>query len=123
MTEQTNSWYSRPVFFVGDVERSLAFYIERLGFSECWRHEDGETLVAAQVERNDLEVILNRDSEKAGKSRVFMSLDRGQVRQAMGEFQSGGAEVSSSHWGMPVMCVADPDGNELYFFDDELTEE
>ena len=28
-----SAWYSRPVFFVESVERAIAFYTEKLGFS------------------------------------------------------------------------------------------
>ncbi len=49
-----------------------------------------------------------------------MSLDSGRVNGLEDEFRSSGAEVSFTQWGMKVMVVADPDGNELYFTDDEL---
>ena len=93
----------------------IEFY-ERLGFSEKWKHEDG----VAQVDRDGLELILNKDVQKSGKGRIFMSLDSGRVKGLEDEFRSSGAEVSFTQWGMKVMVVPDPDGNELYFTDDEL---
>jgi catechol 2,3-dioxygenase-like lactoylglutathione lyase family enzyme len=36
-----NVWYSRPVFFVESVERSIAFYTDKLGFAEASRCEEG----------------------------------------------------------------------------------
>ncbi len=30
-----SGWYSRPVFFVESVERSIRFYVEKLGFVEA----------------------------------------------------------------------------------------
>jgi hypothetical protein len=48
-------WYARPVLFVSDMDRSIAFYVGQLGFKEHWRYEDaGETLVA-QVDRRSCE--------------------------------------------------------------------
>ena len=111
-------WYCRTVFFVEDIQQSIDFYGERLGFSERWKHED----VAAQVDREGLELILNRDGQRAGKGRVFLSLGPGQTHRLEKELRSSGTEVSFTRWGMNVMVVADPDGNELYFTDDELTD-
>jgi catechol 2,3-dioxygenase-like lactoylglutathione lyase family enzyme len=122
-SDSVQAWYARTVFLVRDVNRALAYYIDNLGFSEQWLHEDEGQLIAAQVNRDGLEIILNRDHDRAGKGRVFMSLARGQVRTVMDDFSSRGAEVFEGHWGMPIMFVRDCDGNELYFHDDELAEE
>lgn len=36
-------WFARPVLHVTDVAASLRFYVDRLGFTNPWRHEeDGE---------------------------------------------------------------------------------
>ena len=44
-------WFARPVLHVTDVDASIRFYVDRLGFSIPWRFdEDGKTFVA-QVER------------------------------------------------------------------------
>ena len=52
-------WYARPVLFVSDLDRSLGFYVDRLGFEERWRHEDAGKLLVAQVERRGCELILS----------------------------------------------------------------
>ncbi len=122
MSAPVQAWYARHVFFVRDVNQALSHYIDPLGFSEQWRHGDESQPVAAQVNRDGLEIILNRDDDRAGKGRVFMSLTRGQVRTVMDDFRSHGAGVSEGSWGMPIMFVSDCDGNELYFYDDELSE-
>ena len=37
-------WFARPIVNVTDVEASLRFYVERLGFTCPWRFdEDGES--------------------------------------------------------------------------------
>ena len=106
------------MFFFEEIQQSIDFYGARLGFSERWKHRH----VAAQVDRDGLELILNRDGQRAGKGRVFLSLDPGQTHRLQKELESSGAEVSFARWGMNVMVVADPDRNELYFTDDELTD-
>ena len=40
-------WFARPVLHVSDVEASIGFYVDRLGFAVPWRlEEDGATRVA-----------------------------------------------------------------------------
>ena len=34
-------WYTRPVFFVADVNRAARFYIDTLGFEKGWHSDDG----------------------------------------------------------------------------------
>jgi catechol 2,3-dioxygenase-like lactoylglutathione lyase family enzyme len=47
MTEQTvisqvvHRWYTRPVFFVADVNRAVRFYVDMLGFEKGWHEGDG----------------------------------------------------------------------------------
>jgi hypothetical protein len=69
-------WFARPVLHVRDVEASLRFYVDRLGFTSPWHfEEDGKTFVA-QVERQSCAVILcSQWPEKAGKGLIFISLN------------------------------------------------
>jgi len=40
-------WFPRPVLHVTDVEASLRFYVNGLGFTSSWRYdEDGRARVA-----------------------------------------------------------------------------
>src|SRR5689334_5164412 len=112
MSSDTEAWYARPVFFVADCERALAFY-RQLGFREKWRHEDGGELIALQVDRQDAELILNRNAERAGRGRLFLELYPGQVQKCVDEFAAQGIVAKDGHWGMPIKSVTDPDGNEL----------
>jgi catechol 2,3-dioxygenase-like lactoylglutathione lyase family enzyme len=111
-----DGWYSRPVFFVESVERSIAFYTESLGFTVANRYEeDGETLVA-QVNRDACEILLNNQQpEKTGQGRIFISLDVEVLRTLRAEFENRGAPVVDGWWGYNTMIVKDPDGNELFF--------
>ena len=69
-------WFARPVLHVTDVEASLHFYGDLLGFTSPWRYEeDGRTRVA-QAERQGCAVILSDQwPQKAGKGLVFISLN------------------------------------------------
>ena len=111
-----SAWYSRPVFFVESVERSLAFYIERLGFVEGPRYEeDGKTLVG-QVSREGCELLLNcQQPEKTGHGRIFISIDIGLLRTLRAEFEDRKAPIRDGWWGYDTMIIEDPDGNEIFF--------
>lgn len=121
MSDDRDTWYARPVFFVENCEAALQFYGE-LGFREAWRHEEGGRLVAVQVDRGGAELILNENATRAGGGRLSLTLARGQVAKCVESFRAAGIEVSDQYWGMPVKAVRDPDGNDLLFFDDDLAE-
>jgi catechol 2,3-dioxygenase-like lactoylglutathione lyase family enzyme len=109
-------WYARPVLFVSDLERSIAFYVKQLGFKENWRHQDGHQLLVAQVDRETCELILSsQEPEKTGRGRMFLSLDVETLQAVRAELEGRGVEVADGSWGYRLMVVKDPDGNELYF--------
>ena len=39
-------WYPRTVFFTRDVGGAVAHYVDVLGFTEAWRHDEEEHVVA-----------------------------------------------------------------------------
>ena len=51
-------WFARPVLHVTDVEASLRFYVERLGFSSPWRFDEDGRACVAQVDRQGCALIL-----------------------------------------------------------------
>src|SRR6185295_5886150 len=71
-----SEWYARPVLFVSDVDRSVDFYANQLGFTRGWRHADGGKTLVAQVDRQGCELILSSQwPDKAGTSLMFISLE------------------------------------------------
>ena len=111
-----SDWYPRTVLSVSDVERARIFYVEQLGFTEAWRHEQDGTLLVAQVDRQGCELILaGQWPDRAGQGLVFLSLDPDELDRARAEFEANGVAVSEGWWGYRLMIVADPDGNQLLF--------
>ena len=115
-------WFARPVLHVKDVEASLRFYVNRLGFTSPWRHnEDGKADVA-QVDRQGCALIL-ADSwpEKIGKGLMFISLNAEPATQVAAldalraEFEAKGVLVKEGWWGYRLLVVDDLDGNQLFF--------
>jgi uncharacterized glyoxalase superfamily protein PhnB len=118
-------WFARPVLHVSDVEASLRFYINRLGFTSPWRYEEGGRARVAEVARQGCTLILaDTWPEKIGKGLIFISLN---VEQEMpeaaiaaldalrAELAAKGATVKEASWGYRVLVVDDPDGNQLFF--------
>jgi catechol 2,3-dioxygenase-like lactoylglutathione lyase family enzyme len=111
-----NVWYSRPVFFVESVERSIAFYTEKLGFAESSRYEEEGKVLVGQVNREDCEILLNcQQPEKTGHGRIFISINIGPLKALRAEFEDRGAPIRDGWWGYDTMIIEDPDGNELFF--------
>jgi catechol 2,3-dioxygenase-like lactoylglutathione lyase family enzyme len=115
-------WFARPVLHVTDVEASLRFYVNRLGFTSPWRYaEDGRAHVA-QVERQSCALILaDTWPEKIGKGLMFISLNAEQEAQIAAldalraELEARGVSVKEGSWGYRLLVVDDPDGNQLFF--------
>ena len=118
-------WFARQVLHVTDVVASLRFYVDRLGFTSPWRHEEGGKLLVAQVDRQGCAIILsNQWPEKVGKGLMFISLNvepdtpKAQIEALDAlrtEFETKGAPVKDGSWGYRLLVVEDPDGNQLYF--------
>ena len=114
-----DKWYTRPVVFVTDVEAALSFYTDLLGFEQSWDYqEEGRTRVT-QVNRGESEIILAIDAERAGASRLFISLGVEEMTAWQDEMAARSIPAQRSWWGYPVIEIRDPDGNELMFPLDE----
>lgn len=114
--EKGESWYTRPVVFVADVPRAITFYSEKLGFVEAWSYEDNGRVIVAQVNRGSkCEIILSEDLSRSGMSRLFIELWPEELTQLKLEIETNKIEFIDSSWGMPIIEIKDPFGNELYF--------
>lgn len=110
------NWYSRPVLFVTDIERSLRFYVDQLGFTEDWRHAEEGRLLVAQVNRTGCELILSSQwPDKVGSALIFISLEPDDLLVVRRSFEREGVAVKDGWWGYRLMIVEDPDRNQLYF--------
>jgi catechol 2,3-dioxygenase-like lactoylglutathione lyase family enzyme len=112
----SDRWYSRPVLFVADIDRSVDFYVKQLGFTQAWRYEEEGKAFVAQVDRKGCELIFSSQwPDKIGKGLVFISLDLDVLDALRMELEGRGVEVRDGQWGYRLMVVVDPDGNQLYF--------
>ena len=118
-------WFARPVLHVTNVEASLLFYVNRLGFTSPWRYDEGGRAHVAQVDRQGCALILaDTWPEKIGKGLMFISLNvEPETREAAvaaldalrGELEGKSVPVKEGSWGYRLLVVDDPDGNQLFF--------
>jgi uncharacterized glyoxalase superfamily protein PhnB len=118
-------WFARPVLHVTDVEASIRFYVEQLGFTSPWRYEEDGKVHVAQLDRQGCALILaDTWPEKIGKGLMFISLNvEPETREAATaaldalrvEFEAKGAAVKDGSWGYRLLVIDDPDGNQLFF--------
>ena len=122
-------WIARPILHVRDVEASLRFYVDQLGFTSPWHYDTDGKAYVAEVERQGCALILSStwtdiSPEKLGKSVIFISLNLEPVTAQAGiaavdairaEFASKGILVREGWWGYRILVVDDPDGNQLFF--------
>jgi len=129
-------WFARPVLHVTDVEASLRFYVNQLGFTSPWRYDEDGRARVAQVDRQGCALILadtqsfcgNRSNafrpEKIGKGLMFISLNvepatreaaAAAVDALRAELEAKGVPVKEGSWGYRLLVVEDPDGNQLFF--------
>src|SRR5271163_1151645 len=99
-------WFARPVLHVTDVEASLRFYVNQLGFTSPWRYDEDGRAHVAQVEGLGCAVILaDTWPEKIGKGLMFISLNAEPATQVAGldalraELEAKGVPVKEGSWG------------------------
>jgi catechol 2,3-dioxygenase-like lactoylglutathione lyase family enzyme len=122
-------WFARTIFHVRDVEASLRFYVDQLGFTSPWRYdEDGKARVA-QVDRQGTALILastwaDTSPEKVGKGLLFISLNTepetpeagiAAIDAVRAELEAKGVSVKDGSWGYRLIVVDDLDGNQILF--------
>jgi len=129
-------WFARPILHVADVEASLRFYTNKLGFTSPWHYDDDGKIRIAQVDRQSCALILADahffrgnpsgafGPEKIGKGVMFVSLNVEPPTREAGtaaldalraELEDKGVPVKDGSWSYRLLVVIDPDGNQLLF--------
>ncbi len=118
-------WFARPVLHVSDVESSLRFYVDRLGFTNPWRYDQDGRVFVAQVDRQGCALILSDQwPQKIGKGLMYISLNvepetpeaaTAALDALRAELEGRGVSVKDGSWGYRLLVVDDPDGNQLFF--------
>ena len=112
--DPVHRWYTRPVFFVSDIDRAARFYVDMLGFEKAW-HSDGGAGTVCQVNHGECEIILCEDSARSDRGRLFIELTAEALADLRREFLERAVPTKETWWGYDTLQVDDPDGNELLF--------
>lgn len=108
-----------PQLRITDAKRSLAFYVEGLGFAVDWQHqfEPGFPLFI-QLTRNGQTIFLTEHEGdcQTGGAVYFIVPD---VEASARQFRASGLTElegpAQTAWGTREMSLRDPDGNRLRF--------
>lgn len=111
-----------PSYTVNDVEKSLAWYRDVLGFTVKERWENNGKLEGVEMKAGAVSFMLGQDDWKKGRTRakgeairMFCSTDQdidaiaAQVKAAGGTL----AREPNDDWGMRSFSIDDPDGFKI----------
>ena len=111
-----------PGLTVNDVEKSLAWYRDVLGFAVKDRWEDGGKLLGVEMTAGKTTFMLGQDDWKKGRDRVkgqgvrvYCTTDQDVDRLAARIKGAGGtlAQEPKDEWGMRSLSIDDPDGYKI----------
>ena len=112
-----------PSFTVNDVEKSLAFYRDVLGFAVKDRWEDGDKLLGAELMAGSVTFMIGQDDWKKGRDRVkgvgfrlYCRTDQDVDVLAKSIKEHGGRlsqEPQDEEWGGRAFTIEDPDGFKI----------
>jgi catechol 2,3-dioxygenase-like lactoylglutathione lyase family enzyme len=121
----TTDWFARPILSVKDVDASLRFYVDKLGFTSPWRYDEDGNAHVAQVDRQGSALILTKTwPERIGAAQIFISLNVepatyensvAALDSLRAELETKGVTVKDGSWGYRLLVVDDLDGNQLLF--------
>ncbi len=112
-----------PSFTVNDIEKSMAWYRDVLGFTVGERWEDGGKLLGAEMTAGDVSFMIGQDDWKKGRDRVkgvgvrlYCTTDQDIDKLAARIKANGGTltlEPKDTQWGTRELAVDDPDGYKI----------
>ena len=105
-----------PFVRVGDVERSLEFYVDQLGFQENWRHQaDADLPRVVAITRGGVTLVLTEHSEVAFGGLVYLHTTELDIvfHELAARAVTLDLAPTDMPWGMREIHLRDPDGNRI----------
>jgi len=112
-----SSWVTSTLVFVRDVDASIRFYVDTLGFTLNMRHEDGGRALVAGVSRGDGCALLltSQWPDRIGLGIVYNALGQEEFNELRADLAAKQVALKEGWWGNPLLIVEDCDGNQIYF--------
>ena len=107
-----------PTISVASLAEARPFYVDFLGFTDDWGHDDGSTY--AQVTRSGVQLHLNAQSRLSGSSGMLVRMDgidalHAELSARQGRFAP--SPIAFTPWDSRVFHVIDPFGNAIQFWE------
>jgi uncharacterized glyoxalase superfamily protein PhnB len=114
-----------PILSVTDVDTSLAFYTEKLGFQQDLAMDgpDGKTAFAFVRLGTEVVGFSRADTDNVGRGVVFMFAvpEGAKVDTVYAEVQAKGVAIEepikTEYWGDRIFSIKDPDGYYLTLYE------
>jgi len=107
-----------PTIRVASLAEARPFYVDFLGFSGDWGHEEGSTY--AQAKRSGVELHLNAESRLSGSSGMLVrmnGIDALHAELSAKQSQFAPSPITFTPWDSRVFHVIDPFGNAIHFWE------
>jgi len=114
-----------PLLNVADVEASLAFWRDLIGFEVTFRYEPDGKLMYATLQSGEVRVMLNGRGGDAGARRARAHYTEAvlyfgvpSVHQLVRDLRAKGCdapEPAAESYGLDEIVIRDPDGYEIAF--------
>jgi uncharacterized glyoxalase superfamily protein PhnB len=112
-----------PTLTVNDLNRSLKFYRDGLGFTVGEEHKDGNELKGVMIQAGNVMLGLSQDDFSKGRDRVkgigmrfYIETDQ-DIHELAGQAKTAGITLNEGPaplpWGPIGFTVTDPDGFKL----------
>ncbi len=105
----------KPILSVRDVDASIAYYVDKLGFEFAWCW--GEPTGFGAVRVGDFEIYFCKEFQ--GQPGTWVAIDVDDVDALFEDLKIRGADIRQSptnfEWGVREMNVCDPDGHRIRF--------
>lgn len=112
-----SAWESSTLVFVRDVDASIRFYVDMLGFTLNMRHEDGGRALVAGVSRGDGCALLLTCQwpDRIGTGIIYIALGLDAFEAMRRDLEGKNVALKEGWWGNPLLIATDGDGNQIYF--------
>jgi len=112
-----------PTLTVNDLNRSLRFYRDGLGFAVAEEHKDGDEVKGVMIQAGNVTLGLSQDDFAKGRDRIkgigmrlYIETDQ-DIEKLAGQAKATGIVLNDGPaplpWGPMGFTVTDPDGFKL----------